>query len=60
MSAAARFDEIAEAQGWDDHSIATILRHFIASEGREASLDAFARDIADEENEGGGLFDDEG
>jgi hypothetical protein len=44
------FDEIVEAQGWNDQSIILILREFISKAGLQDALNAFAAEKAAEEN----------
>lgn len=47
----ASFEDIAEAQGWNADSIATLLMAFIDDHADEAQLIAFAQARANEENE---------
>lgn len=43
------FDEVAEAQGWNEQSMIAILRSFISQCGHQEELDTFAREWAAEE-----------
>lgn len=45
------FEEVAEAQGWNDTSMLAVLRGFIFSVHMDDELDEYARQQADEENE---------
>jgi hypothetical protein len=45
------FEEIAEAQGWDNDSQLYLLRQYVANQGDEAALSGFAEDAAQQEND---------
>lgn len=49
------FDEVCEAQGWNDRTVVWLLREFIARERLSDQLDSFARRAAADENHAGGL-----
>ena len=44
------FDEICEAQGWNDRTVIGVLREFISQCGFDDDLGRFAQEKADEEN----------
>lgn len=45
------FDEIAEQQGWDTHTLLEICRDYISiTDGNGEFLAEFAQNIADQEN----------
>ena len=46
------FDELAEAQGWNNDTLTGIMRGFISNNGLSEELAVYAQEIADEENEG--------
>jgi hypothetical protein len=44
------FEEIAEAQGWNENTQLELLRQYISNQQDDAALSDFAEDIALEEN----------
>jgi hypothetical protein len=45
------FEEIAEAQGWDEHQQLELLRQYITNQDDEPALSDFAEDAAAREAE---------
>jgi hypothetical protein len=44
------FEQIAEAQGWDEYQQLDLLRQYVANQNDEEALSAFAEHAAAEEN----------